>query len=164
MSRWRGVKKNVIKGPVFPSFVNTRSSLASPRQRMIFLPHTRHRAATRNLKNACAQALKLHDVDSFIARERCRAAVAGEPFPEYAFYHLVHAAWEAHDGTGCPWHEAMTYLLDKFDAEKAEQHLTGTTRAFPATNEVEDTANEQSVSDSCGREDQHEQDQHGAQG
>lgn len=82
--------------------------------------HTGRQQAIKNLRHSCVHVFKLTDEESIAARKRCITAVKDEPEPEYAQYHLMFAAWEAHEGTGTPWAQAMNHLLDKFDDTKAD--------------------------------------------
>jgi predicted negative regulator of RcsB-dependent stress response len=53
-------------------------------------------------------------------RNRIAKLVEGEPEPEYAFLHLLHATKEAVDATGVEWAEAAEYMLNKF-ADSVEE-------------------------------------------
>ena len=119
-SRYRGIKKNGVKGIVFPSFMNQNSS---PRRHRQWVPHQGTKQRLRGLRHLCKPILESDLDDVWAVVTRLRAAVAHEPEPEYAELHLIAAALKiVEESQDVTWPQAATYLLDKF--EQMEQPAT----------------------------------------
>lgn len=108
-----------FKGPVFPSFLNQRSTVNDP-PRMQWKAHCGKQAQMRNLRQACHKIVTSKDVETQKQLARVIEATKNEPEPEFGKLHLIHAALDACDQTGEPWTVCMRYLMDKFDDMQAD--------------------------------------------
>jgi hypothetical protein len=104
-----------FKGPVFPSFKNPPAAHTTQKSYTWRGPHSSLRAALRNLRHACKPILESTDPQVVAQVARVVAMTKDEPTSEFGKLHLIHAAIEACDQTGEPWHVCMKYMLDKFE-------------------------------------------------
>ena len=81
----------------------------------------RHRQYMHRLRKGWAKAERLDDIDSRIARQRLIEAMADDCDPEMGRLNVCIAAWEWARDFGVTWAQAVTFALDKWDAEAGEE-------------------------------------------
>jgi len=102
----------VLKGPVFPSYLN-QNTVQKPKAQW-----TRHQSTKqqlRHLRQRCGYLLDSKDPETIEVGDRVIRSVCEEPHPEYSALHLFNAGLELAEETGISWIMAMTYLMDRFD-------------------------------------------------
>lgn len=105
-------KNNVIKGPVFPSFLNQRTG---PHEVMVWKPGIQSlKQRTKNLQRACRSILESRDPETMRVGALVVQACERELHPKLASLILINAAMEAANSTGEPWHVCASVLTNQF--------------------------------------------------
>lgn len=121
-------KKNTIKGPIFPSFLNPN---LGPKKILVWAPGTQSvRQCKKNLRLKSKHILDSKDPTIVAVGDRVIRGVCHEPDPEYSALHLICAALDASEDTGESWVTCMTYMMDRFENKDGAE--TETTSEAPS--------------------------------
>jgi hypothetical protein len=113
-----------LQGPLFPSFTEEPSiqergrRRARQSKRRAWLPHVGKRVRVKNLRAATKRVATFTDDQTVAALARMLELIKDEPDVELRGLIMTFNALQNHDETGVPFHNALTYLLDKYEAAK----------------------------------------------
>jgi hypothetical protein len=116
------LKKNCIKGPVMPSFVQAK---AGTKKIMVWKPGTQSiRQRMKYLTRACASILDSKDPDTVRVGGLIFKACEAEPRPRYAALVIMNAAREASESSGADWPTCASVLIHQFIEARVERLKT----------------------------------------
>ena len=113
-----------LQGPLFPSFTEIPSvqevgrRRARQMRRRVWKPHVGKHQRIKNLRAATRRVTTFTDEQTLAALKRMTDVLKDESDIELRGLIITFKALQDHDETGTPFHEALNYLLDKYEAAK----------------------------------------------